>query len=110
MKPDVKMTDEDEREADESVLSAETSTTSTSTGLQVQPAKYRLIDTAKYYIVEEDVSDDEDIDAKHYTSPTYQRYHLEWSPIPIRYPKGNGALYSVLFWITNGDQLFGDQL
>ena len=25
--------------------------------------------------------------------------------IPIRYPKENGALYSVLFWITNGDQL-----
>jgi len=81
MKPQVKMTDEDEREADESVLSAETSTeTSTSTGIlpwkDEKPAKYRLIDTAKYYIVEEDVSDDEDIDAKHYNSSAYQR--LKW--------------------------------
>ena len=27
--------------------------------------------------------------------------------IPIRYPKENGILYSVLFWIMNRDQLLG---
>jgi len=75
MKPTVKMTDEDEREADESVLSAETSSSS-GLGKEEKPAKYRLIDTAKYYIVEEDVSDDEDIDSKHYLTPSYQR--LKW--------------------------------
>ena len=72
MKPTVKMTDEDEREADESVLSAETSSSS-GLGKEEKPSKYRLIDAAKYYIVEEDVSDDEDIDPKHYLTPSYQR-------------------------------------
>lgn len=61
LKPEVKMTEEDEREADESVISTNSSD------------RYRLIDTAKYYVVEEDVSDDEDIDAKHYETPAYQR-------------------------------------
>jgi len=75
MKPTVKMTDEDEREADESVLSAETSSSS-GLGKEEKPSKYRLIDATKYYIVEEDVSDDEDIDPKHYQTPTYQR--LKW--------------------------------
>ena len=74
MKPSVKMTDEDEREADDSVMSAETSCSS---GLEhgdyEKPAKYRLIDSTKYYVIEEDVSDDDDIDPKHYHTPTYQR-------------------------------------
>ena len=60
------------READESVLSAETSSSS-GLGKEEKPSKYRLIDATKYYIVEEDVSDDEDIDPKHYQTPTYQR-------------------------------------
>ena len=61
-----------QREADESVLSAETSSSS-GLGKEEKPSKYRLIDATKYYIVEEDVSDDEDIDPKHYQTPTYQR-------------------------------------
>ena len=61
-----------QREADESVLSAETSSSS-GLGKEEKPSKYRLIDASKYYIVEEDVSDDEDIDPKHYQTSTYQR-------------------------------------
>ena len=34
---------------------------------------YRLMETNKYYVVEEDVSDEEDIDTKQYESPGYQR-------------------------------------
>ena len=54
------------------MLSAETSSSS-GLGKEEKPSKYRLIDATKYYIVEEDVSDDEDIDPKHYQTPTYQR-------------------------------------
>ena len=34
---------------------------------------FRLMETNKYYVVEEDVSDEEDIDTKQYESPGYQR-------------------------------------
>lgn len=64
MKPEVKMTEEDEKEADEVLSSA---------GSSNSASKFRYIDSSQYYIVEEDVSDDEDIDPKHYQSPTYQR-------------------------------------
>ena len=67
------MTEEDEMEADESLLSAETSSSS-GLGKDEKPSKYRFIDATKYYVVEEDVSDDEDIDPKHYHKPSYQRW------------------------------------
>ena len=59
-------------EADESLLSAETNSSS-GLGKEDKPSKYRFIDSTKYYVVEEDVSDDEDIDPKHYQKPSYQR-------------------------------------
>ena len=48
-------------EADESLLSAETNSSS-GLGKEDKPSKYRFIDSTKYYVVEEDVSDDEDKD------------------------------------------------
>lgn len=73
MKPEVKMSEDD---ADESALSSADSQAATMKQDEnnKSEAKYRLIDTAKYYIVEEDVSDEEDIDPKHYQNKSYQRY------------------------------------
>jgi len=75
MKPHVKMTDEDEREADESIWSMDSSGSGFcwSDSTNDKPTKYRLMETNKYYVVEEDVSDEEDIDTKQYESPGYQR-------------------------------------
>ena len=72
LKPDVKMTEDDEKEADESVF--DDSATATSSELDNKPTKFRLMD--KYYIVEEDVSDEEDIDPAKYATQSYQR--LKW--------------------------------
>ena len=77
MKPCVKMTDDDEREADESVWSMDSSGSAGfcwNSESNDKPAKYSLMDTHKYYIVEEDVSDEEEIDSTQYDSPAYQRY------------------------------------
>ena len=72
MRPEVTMTEDDEREADfESILSSDTTDNSNADD---KPVKYRLMD--KYYVVEEDVSDEEDIDSKHYSTESYQR--LKW--------------------------------
>lgn len=75
MRPDVKMTDEDEREADESVVSADSSDMFlfSNDDSNYRPSKYRIIEGAKYYVVEEDVSDEEDIDPCKYDTPAYQR-------------------------------------
>jgi len=72
LKPDVKMTEDDEKEADESVF--DDSATATSSEIDNKPTKFRLMD--KYYIVEEDVSDEEDIDPAKYATKSYQR--LKW--------------------------------
>ena len=76
MRPNVKMTDEDLLEADESVWSVDSSGSGFCTDSNDRPTKYSLLDTNKYYIVEEDVSDEEDIDPKQYNTPAYNR--LKW--------------------------------
>ena len=66
------MTEDDEKEADESVF--DDSATGTSSDFDTKPTKFRLMD--KYYVVEEDVSDEEGIDPAKYSTHSYQR--LKW--------------------------------
>jgi hypothetical protein len=76
MKPNIRMTDEDEREADNDSSSGLWSWNGGDNLNDSEGGRMRLFDASKYYVVDEDVSDEEDIDPTFRKSPPYIK--LKW--------------------------------